>query len=582
MAQKVSSLAIDINVTGAPQASAALSNVEQKGKGAAESLGAMGAKGAAAAVALGAITVASRKMLEAAEQYNRISNKLAVVTGTAREAAAVQAQLFRVAQETGAEFEALASTYARIALSAKDLGVTQAQMVQVTANVAKSLQVSGASAAEAAAGATQLAQALGSGKLQGDELKSILENAPVLARSIAAGLNVSVGELRKMGSEGKLLSSDVFAAILSQTNNIDAAFGKMGTSMERSSTRLANSFNAALASIDNKIGASRNLARLFDALSGAIDGTMGSGATTGASSGMTSAEARARLDSTRAGIAKTEAERARVRASLARAGSGGNRPRVGGSGAARSRPRIENPGPNPAPLGSGLLGAGSFEAAQSSRRSAASSMLGLGGTIDTSAVLESIAAQSSELAARVAELGQGIGTTFADSIANGITAAVQTGSIGAGFKELGRTLIGGLGAMIRDFGIQALAASSLMQSLKTSLIAFLPGGAIGASVAMIALGSAMVGLAGRGARASFGTTNTGVNRGAAQSSTIIERGTLSSSLYGGGMAMPAGVSGAVASGNPVMVNATIIGYNDPKAQRDIAELMKRSAARGAV
>jgi hypothetical protein len=194
-----------------------------------------------------------------------------------------------------------------------------------------------------------------------------------------------------------------------------------------------------------------------------------------------------------------------------------------------------------------------------------------------------IQSQFGPLQERIAFLGQGIGLTLTDSIANGITAAVQSGSISEGFKELGRTLVGGLGAAVRDFGVQSLAASTLMAKIQTSLASFIPGGAIAASVAMIALGSAMVGLAGRGARASFGTTNTGINRGAAVSSTIVERGNigLSADIFGGG-AGSASVSGQMASGNPVMVNATIIGYNDPRAQRDIQELVKRASARGSV
>ena len=191
--------------------------------------------------------------------------------------------------------------------------------------------------------------------------------------------------------------------------------------------------------------------------------------------------------------------------------------------------------------------------------------------------------QFGELAERLGTLSAGVGSTIVDSFANGITAAVQTGSISDGFKELGRTLIGGLGAQVRDFGIQSLKIGTLMEGLFKSLAGFIPGGTIGASVALIALGSAMVGLAGRGARSSFGRTNSGIDRGATSSSTIIERGTigLPSSIYGGG-ATSAGPTGQVASAmQPVYVNATIIGPNDPSAQRQIAELVRKSAARGA-
>jgi tape measure domain-containing protein len=567
MAQKVSSLAIDINVTGAPQASQQLEKVEKSGRQLTDRLQKLTHNNAdyVAGVALLGTTVAlaTKRMLEAAESYNRIGAKLAVVTDNLAQAKEVQDQLFAVAQETGAEFEALVGTYSRIALSAKELGVTQSQMVQVTANVAKSLQVSGASASEAAAGATQLAQALGSGKLAGDELKSILENAPVLARAIAAGLGVSVGQLREMGSSGKLLSTDVFGAILKQTGQIDSAFDKMGTSMERSSTRLANSFNRALGAIDAKIGASRRLSSLFDAISGAIDGTVGTA--TPAARQSATAEIRAQLEASRRRTTETDNFVARERAGLR------NQPRprraaVGGGASPNERSTVD---PRPGQLSGIRTG----------------NIAAFGPNLPN--IGEAIEAQSNAFVESVQPLlqtAQGLGASVVDSFANGITAAVQSGSLSEGFKEMGRTLLGGFGAQIRDFGIQSLGIAKLIGFLRGALQTMNPVGATIASLGLIAAGSAMVGLAGRGARASFGTTNTGINRGAATSSTITERGSigLPSSIFGG--AAPAsGISGAVASaGNMVTVNATVIGPNDPQAQRQIAELVKRSAARGAV
>ncbi len=568
MAQKVSSLAIDITVTGAPQASAALGNVEKGGKGAADSLAGMAGKGALAGAALAGLAVGARKFLEAAEQYNRIGAKLAVVTSSVAQARDVQEDLYRVAQETGSEFEALAGTYARIALSAKDLGVTQAQMVQVTANVAKSLQVSGASASEAAAGATQLAQALGSGKLAGDELKSILENAPVLARAIASGLGVSVGQLREMGSQGKLLSSDVFGAILKQTGEIDTAFDKIGTSMERSGTRLSNSFNRALGAIDNKIGASRGLSALFDLLAGSIDQGIGRSAGAFLGGGIPGLVASVAQSS-----GQTSKQKGGVQGQLPTITVTGNRPKPRTTGGGRSTAR------------SGITQKDRI-ASNPNKSDPASPAAGLSGVAigsSASELIEQNIAGMIEAMQPALNLAESFGQTLADSLANGITAAVSSGSIGEGFKELGRTLIGGLGAQIRDFGVQALLASQLMQTLKSGLAGLAPGVGIAASLGLIALGSAMVGVAGRGARASFGTTNSGINRGASASSTITERGVLSlpSSLYGG-VSTTAGASGQVASAmQPVNVYATIIGPNDPTAQRQMQELIRRGAARGA-
>ena len=79
---------------------------------------------------------------------------------------------------------------------------------------AAAVRVSGASAATSAAGITQFGQALSSGRLNGDELRSVLENLPRLAQALADGLGVTVGELRRMGEAGELTGQKVAGALL--------------------------------------------------------------------------------------------------------------------------------------------------------------------------------------------------------------------------------------------------------------------------------------------------------------------------------------------------------------------------------
>ena len=578
MAQKVSSLAIDINVTGAPQASAALDGVDKKGASAAESLGTLAKRGLAASAAIGAVTVASQKFLEAAEQYNRINARIALVTKSTAEAADVNQKLFDIAQKTGVEMENVVQVYSRIALSARDLGATQSQMLQLVQNVTKSLQVSGSTAAEAAGSSIQFVQALASGKLRAEELNSQLEGNSFLAMQIAAGMRMSTAELREAVTAGRVLSKDVLDAVLRQTGSIDEAFNKIGTSMERSGQRLSNSFNRALSSIDQKIGASKFLSALFDSISEGLDGRSPGGVLGG------SANTAGGGNAYTAGFIPGRAPKAASSRPVVGMGNRTNLPTVT---VTADRPRPATPRPNTGRAS----GPGNARSTVDPRPGQLSGIRT--GTIaafgpNLPNIQEAIEAQSNAFAESVQPLlqtAQGMGVALVDSFANGITAAVQSGSLGEGLKELGRSLIGGLGAMVRDFGIQSLMASTLMQKLFTSLASFLPGGAVAASAGLIALGSVMVGLAGRGARASFGTTNTGLNRGAATSSTITERGSigLPSSIFGGG-APASGISGSVAE-RGTMVNVSIgavIGPNDPGAQRQIAELIKRGTARGAV
>lgn len=577
MTQKVSSLAIDINVTGAPQASAALDGVEKKGAGAATSLASLAKGGLAAGAAIGALTVASRKFLDAAEQYNRINARIALVTKSTAEAVDVNQKLFDIAQKTGVEMENVVQVYSRIALSARDLGASQSQMLQLVQNVTKSLQVSGSTAAEAAGSSIQFVQALAGGKLRAEELNSLLEGNSFLAMQIAAGMRMTTGQLREAVTAGRVLSKDVLDAVLRQTGSIDEAFNKIGTSMERSGTRLANSFNRALSSIDQKIGASKFLSALFDSISEGLDGRSPGGVVGGSANALGGGNAYT------AGFIPGRAPKAASSRPVVGMGNRTNLPKVTVT-ADRPRPATPRPGTGRA-SGPGNVRS-TVDVAPGRLSGIRTGNIGASGVgaFDNMAAIEANMAAFSEAVQPLMNTAQGMGIALVDSFANGITAAVQSGSIGEGFKELGRSLIGGLGAMVRDFGVQSLMASTLMEKLFASLAAFLPGGAIGASVGLIALGSVMVGLAGRGARSSFGRTNTGIDRGAATSSTITERGSigLPSSIFGG--ATPAsGISGSVAAaGNMVTVNATIIGPNDPNAQRQMQELMKRASARGAV
>jgi tape measure domain-containing protein len=104
------------------------------------------------------------------------------------------------------------------------IGATDEQVVQLTSNILKLGAIGGGSAQEIRSGVIQLGQALASGRLQGDELRSILENLPLVARAIADGLGVGVGKLREMGKAGELTAQTVFDALLSRTDEVNRKF----------------------------------------------------------------------------------------------------------------------------------------------------------------------------------------------------------------------------------------------------------------------------------------------------------------------------------------------------------------------
>ncbi len=167
---------------------------------------------------------------------------------------------------------------------------------------------------------------------------------------------------------------------------------------------------------------------------------------------------------------------------------------------------------------------------------------------------------------------QNVGGALVAGISMGIEQAVASGSIGEGFKALGSMLLAGLGdAMIR-FGTTTAAFAQFMATIMESLSNLMPGGALAASIAMIAFGSALKGVA----RGMFG----GQGGGAAVSIGSFGGG---GGGFGGGMggAMPTTqlifgqTSATTAAGMTPRqsMNVTVIGPNDPSAQRAIQELM---------
>lgn len=100
------------------------------------------------------------------------------------------------------------------------------EIVQFAEQLNKQLALSGASGSSAQAAILQLEQGLASGVLRGDELNSVMEQAPALAKSIADYMQVSVGELREMGSKGQITADIVKNALFSAAEETNAEFAK--------------------------------------------------------------------------------------------------------------------------------------------------------------------------------------------------------------------------------------------------------------------------------------------------------------------------------------------------------------------
>lgn len=135
--------------------------------------------------------------------------------------------VYAAAQDARGSFSEMADVVARFGNNAGDAFGSSEEIVAFADLIQKQMTIAGASTQEASNAMLQLSQALGSGVLRGDELNSIFEQAPNLIQSIADYLDVPIGQIREMASEGELSADVVKAAIFASADEINAKFEEM-------------------------------------------------------------------------------------------------------------------------------------------------------------------------------------------------------------------------------------------------------------------------------------------------------------------------------------------------------------------
>lgn len=176
-----------------------------------------------------------------------------------------------IASDTRSGFEETVDLYARLVRSAYQVADSEQEIARATELVNKAFKAGGSAASEQAAGILQLGQALGSGFLQGDELRSLRENAPLIAKAIADEFGVTIGQLKQLGADGLLTSERVFKAILKGADDIERAFAATTPTIADTFTKLKNSTLEFVGALDKASGASIEVRKNLDGVVTEID-----------------------------------------------------------------------------------------------------------------------------------------------------------------------------------------------------------------------------------------------------------------------------------------------------------------------
>lgn len=190
------------------------------------------------------------------DQAQSANNAIRSISETQDQFNALQKETLRVSNLTGEAFRATATGVVRVYRSIEDLGGSAKTALKVVETLNKTLVISGATGSEATSTLIQFTQALQSGVLQGDELRSLRENAPLAMLAIAKAAGVTTAELKKMGSEGKLTTEILVKAFTDKEfiKQLDEMRDRMDRTFSQSLTVAGNNFAIFFSKLEESTG----------------------------------------------------------------------------------------------------------------------------------------------------------------------------------------------------------------------------------------------------------------------------------------------------------------------------------------
>ncbi len=185
----------------------------------------------------------------------------------------LEAKVMASAQRSRAYYMDTAAAVAKLGINARDAFTNMDEVIAFSELVNKSFVIGGAGAQEQSAAMLQLTQAMASGVLRGEELNSIFENAPGIIQSIAKYLDVPIGQIRTMASEGQITADIVKNAMFEAAGDIERNFSNIPKTWGQIWTGMKNKALSIFAPILNKLNQIANSSK-FEAVSNGVIGAL--------------------------------------------------------------------------------------------------------------------------------------------------------------------------------------------------------------------------------------------------------------------------------------------------------------------
>jgi tape measure domain-containing protein len=207
-----------------------------------------------------------KEFVQMADSITLVNARLKLAAGSAEEYAAAQKAVYEIAQANNVGLQETATLYAKLVEPIRRVGGGTAETKAIVDAFATSLAISGASTQEASAATLQFAQAMASGKLSGDEFRSMAETSPRFMRALADGMGAPIESLKQMGSDGKLTADVVGNALIKSLSQLKQEAANIPDTVGGAFTRLKNDVLLAVDAVNTMTNTTNTFGQIISAV----------------------------------------------------------------------------------------------------------------------------------------------------------------------------------------------------------------------------------------------------------------------------------------------------------------------------
>lgn len=207
------------------------------------------------------VSFGAMEIIQIADDFKNLESRVRLATGAGVEFANGFDGVKQIANDTRLSLESTGELFAKMTQATKDLDISQSDLLTTTKAINQAIVVSGAGAEQASAGIMQLSQGLAGGIIRAEEYNSVMENMPRVMQAAAAGMNMSMGEIRQYMLDGKLTAEEFLNAVKSQAGVLQAEFDSMPVTFSQSVQVLKNNFMLLVGDMDKTLQSSSGLSQ---------------------------------------------------------------------------------------------------------------------------------------------------------------------------------------------------------------------------------------------------------------------------------------------------------------------------------